>query len=167
MKNTQEWLAAVREKLATEGFPEATGYRVSKTVGVSEATVRLWERGAQMDDMSAIKVADYLERDRSEVLMAAAWSRAKDATARKEWELAAKKALGVAAAILLLTGSGALLSSLGLFNNFEIIDSAWAIALAISPEYRLCALLVTLLAWGLLRQRPHAAHAWGGRGSVG
>lgn len=104
MKTTKELLVEVRAKLEREGF-SPTNYRIAKVLGVSKQSVANWESGVTFDDNSAELIADYLNLDSAEVRLWMAWERAPSKRAKRDWELVAKKALGVAAMIVLTAGA--------------------------------------------------------------
>lgn len=119
MKTILNYLDDLKEKNGSD-------YRTAKLLGITKESVSQARRRATVADETAIKMANILEIDESEVLIAAAIARSNGAV-KTAWENISKKA-GMAASL-------ALASALALENSSADVFSELA-----SFVYRICIL---------------------------
>jgi hypothetical protein len=90
MKTVVEYLDDLKEKTGSD-------YMTAKKTGLSKVSISAIRKRGQMSDETAIKMADLLGVDRSEVLIAAAIARS-EGEVKKSWEVISKMS-GIAATI--------------------------------------------------------------------
>lgn len=99
MKTINEYFDELKEKTGSD-------YATAKALGIGKSSLSMIRTRGQMADDTAVKVAQLLEIDESEVLITAAMARSEGAV-KTAWGNVAKKA-GIAASVLLLAGLASL-----------------------------------------------------------
>ncbi|EIC29846.1 MULTISPECIES: hypothetical protein [Methylomicrobium] len=92
MKTIINYLDDLKEKLGSD-------YKVAKAMKVDQSTISVIRKRGLMSDETAVKVADLLEIEPGEVLIAAAMARS-EGSVKEAWKALGKKA-GIAAGLLL------------------------------------------------------------------
>lgn len=90
MKTLLEYLDDLKEKTGSD-------YKTAKQLKTNQSTISMIRSRNQCGDDTAIKIADLLEIDRTEVLIAAAIARS-EGDVKSAWEKASKR-MGIAAGI--------------------------------------------------------------------
>lgn len=100
MKTAAQYLDAIRDRHGLNSDRKA-----ALALGLSQTAIARFRSGAEtFSDETAVKVAELLELEAAEVMIAAHAQRSRDPRTRALWEDLAKKA-GYAAGIALLAGS--------------------------------------------------------------
>lgn len=100
MKTSAEYLDAIKAKQSL-----SSDYAVSKALGISRQRITAYRKGDDsFSDETAAKVAELLDADPEEVVIAAHAERAKDERTRALWARLAKKA-GYAAGVALFAAA--------------------------------------------------------------
>lgn len=118
MQTIEKYIDDLKEKTGSD-------YKTAKELGIDKTTISSIRRRGLISDETAIKVADYLEIDRSELLIAAAIARS-HGEVKASWERISKLS-GLAASILMtciLVGYNAKKADAGVIYNL--------------PSYTLC-----------------------------
>lgn len=97
MKTIENYLNDLKNKLGSD-------YAIAKAIGITKQSVSIIRKGGGIKDETAIKIAELLEVDENEVLLAAVIERCKEENTKKVWENISRL-LGVAASFLLLIQS--------------------------------------------------------------
>jgi len=95
MKTVNQYFDDLKDKTGSD-------YATAKALGIGKSSLSMIRTRKQMADETAIKVAELLEIDPSEVLLAAAMARS-EGNVKTAWRELAKKA-GIAANVLLFVG---------------------------------------------------------------
>ncbi len=115
MQTIEKYIDDLKEKTGSD-------YKTAKELGIDKTTISSIRRRGLISDETAIKVADYLEIDRSELLIAAAIARS-HGEVKASWERISKLS-GLAANILMtciLVGYNAKEADAGIIYNFNIL----------------------------------------------
>lgn len=92
MKTINEYLDQIETKTGSD-------YAIAKKIGVSKQAISIIRKTGHVKEETAIKIADALKIDRSEVVLAAMIARS-EGEVKKTWE-AISKNMGIAAGILI------------------------------------------------------------------
>ncbi len=93
MKTVIDYLERLSEK-------HGSYYAVAKELGITQASISVIRKGGGVKDETAVKIAELLEIDPGEVLLAAAMARSQGAV-RQAWESISKRA-GIAAMVAMV-----------------------------------------------------------------
>jgi transcriptional regulator with XRE-family HTH domain len=114
MKTMYEYLIDVKRKL---NIPSDN--KLSEFLGLTRASIAMIKSGGSVSDATALKIAEALEIEYEEVLLAATAQRSNNPVIRKAWENISKRS-GIAAGVF-ISGS---LSANGLEALLWIIQEA-------------------------------------------
>lgn len=113
MKTIIEYLDDLKEKTGSD-------YKAAKKMNIDKSVISNIRRRQLMSDETAIKVADALGVNRSELLIAAAIARSGDSEVKKSWENISKLS-GIAASVAIACIlSGSEMKEAGLSANNQI-----------------------------------------------
>lgn len=113
MKTINNYFDEAKQKLGSD-------YKISQAFNVKPSVITMMKKRGQVSDETAIKIADLLEIDRAEVLLAASIARS-SGEVKKAWEKISKLS-GIAAGIALYFNSLGFVHAKSLFSMYIMLN---------------------------------------------